>query len=52
MTTIRVLLVVAVVRQSPLYQMEVMDAFLHGDLSEEVCMTPLPGLPHSSQHVC
>ena len=49
MTTICLFLVVATPRQWHLYHMDVMNAFMHGDLSKEVYMTPPSGLPHSPQ---
>ena len=52
MTTVRTLISVAVVRSWLLYQIDVKNVFLNGYLTEEVCMRPPSGLPHSSGQVC
>ena len=52
LTSVRSLLIVAAVRSWPLYQMDVKNAFLNGDLTEEVYMQPPPGFSSSSTQVC
>ena len=51
MTPIRTLLDLAVTRQWPLYQMDVKNAFLNGDLSEVVYMQSPPGVTALTGHV-
>uniref|UniRef100_A0A2N9F1H5 Reverse transcriptase Ty1/copia-type domain-containing protein n=1 Tax=Fagus sylvatica TaxID=28930 RepID=A0A2N9F1H5_FAGSY len=46
LSSVRTLLAVVASRQWKLFQMNVKNAFLNGDLSEEVYMQPPPGLSH------
>ena len=48
LNTVRVLLSLPVNKEWPLYQLDVKNAFLNGDLEEEVYMTIPPGLENSS----
>ena len=43
LTSVRYLIAVVAIRRWPLYQMDVKNAFLNGDLHEEVYMQPPPG---------
>ena len=52
LTSIRCLIVVAVIRYWPLYQMNVKNAFLNGDLQKEVYKQPPPGHTYLSRQVC
>jgi hypothetical protein len=52
LTSIRSLLAVASVRHWDLFQMDVKNAFLNGDLSEKVYMQPPPGYDHLPHKVC
>jgi hypothetical protein len=43
---------VAYVRRWDIFQLDVKNAFLNGDLGEEVYMQPLPGYDHPPHNVC
>ena len=52
MTTIRTLISLASIRQWHISHMDVKNAFLNGDLHEEVYMVPPPGVSHNPGEVC
>ncbi|GJY58845.1 uncharacterized mitochondrial protein-like protein isoform X2 [Tanacetum coccineum] len=53
-TTIRVVLSLAVTNDWPLHQLDIQNAFLHGNLKEQVYMKQPPGFidPQRPNHVC
>ncbi|GJX70675.1 ribonuclease H-like domain-containing protein [Tanacetum coccineum] len=52
MTTVRTLIAVASSRKWKIFQLDVKNAFLNGDLNEEVFMTPPPCVSHKPGEVC
>ena len=51
-STIRSIIALAASKQWPLCQLDVNNAFLHGDLDEEVYMEVPKGIPNPSNKVC
>ncbi|KAI5323399.1 hypothetical protein L3X38_032471 [Prunus dulcis] len=49
LNTVRILLFLAANHDWPLLQFDVKNAFLHGDLKEEIYMDPPPGIPVTSK---
>ena len=52
LSSVRALLAITTSRHWSICQMDVKNAFLNGDLSEEVYMQPPPGLSHPTNKVC
>ena len=52
MTTVRTIISIAASSGWSLHQMDVKNAFLHGDLTEDIYMTPPQGLFSSSKGMC
>ncbi|GKV12002.1 hypothetical protein SLEP1_g23208 [Rubroshorea leprosula] len=52
MTIVRLLIALSAMHQWPISQMDVKNAFLHGNLKETVYIKPPPGYSHSKSMVC
>ena len=52
MTTIRTLIAITSIHQWHISQLDVKNAFLNGDLQEEVYMAPPPSISHDSGYIC
>jgi hypothetical protein len=52
METLRILLAIAAAEDLEIHQMDVVTAYLAGELKEEIYMTPSPGVPDTEGLVC
>jgi hypothetical protein len=52
MESLRILLAIAAYEDLEIHQMDVITAYLAGDLQEEIYMGPPPGLPGTPRKVC
>ena len=52
LTSVRSLIVIATVKQWMMFQMDIKNAFINGDLSEEVYMQSPPGYDHPPNKFC
>jgi Reverse transcriptase (RNA-dependent DNA polymerase) len=52
MKTLRVLLAIAAAEDLEIHQMDVVTAYLAGELEEEIYITPPPGMPGTEGLVC
>lgn len=52
MATIRAVIALAASRQWPIHQLDINNAFIHGELNEEVYMKVSYGIPNHDNKVC
>jgi hypothetical protein len=53
-TTVHIVLSIALSNGWPIHQIDIQNAFLHGNISEVVYMSQPPGFPHPQfpDHIC